>query len=81
MNMENKLYYYAGYDSVHRLSKIKNFYWDTKENIINYLKSQCEFKEGTTQEEIDENIELMFKCYTEETNERTKLTQNLADNK
>jgi hypothetical protein len=79
--MENKLYYYAGYDSVHRLSKIKNFYWDTKENIINYLKSQCEFKEGTTQEEIDENIELMFKCYTEETNERTKLTQNLADNK
>ena len=62
--MENKLYYYAGYDRVHRLSKIKNFYLDTKENIINYLKSQCEFKEGMTQYEIDEYIEMMFNCYT-----------------
>lgn len=62
--MENRLYYYAGYDHVHRFSKIKNFYWDTKENIINYLKSQSEFKEGTTQEEIDEYIEIMFNCYT-----------------
>lgn len=69
MNMESKLYYYAGYDRVHKESNIKNFYWDTKENIINYLKSQCEFKEGTTQEEIDENIEIMFKCYTSEADE------------
>lgn len=62
--LSKELYYYAGYDMVHKLTNIKNFYWDTKENIINYLKSQCEFIEGTTQKEIDEHIELMFKCYT-----------------
>jgi hypothetical protein len=43
---------------------MKNFYYDTKENIINYLKSISEFKEGTTQEEINENLEQWFKCYT-----------------
>lgn len=69
MNMENKLYYYAGYDHVHRFSGIRNFYWDTKENIINYLKSKCEFVKVTTREEIDEHIEMMFNCYTREADE------------
>jgi hypothetical protein len=61
---KEQLYYYAGYDRMHLETGMKNFYYDTKENIINHLKSTSEFKEGTTQEEIDAHIEEWFKCYT-----------------
>ncbi len=59
-----QLYYYAGYDRLHRDTGIKNFYWDTKENIVKYLTSTIEFKDGTSKEAMEESIELMFECYT-----------------
>jgi len=62
--VNKKMYYYAGYDMLHRETKIKNFYWDTRENIFNYLKSIAEFHPGTTEEEINEHINLMFETYT-----------------
>lgn len=61
-----KLYYYAGYDRLHLESTIRNFYWDTKENILLTLRTNSEFKEGTTQEEIDAYLEDVFNCYTKE---------------
>ncbi len=68
---ETEKYYYAGYDAIHRETRIKNFYWDTKENITTYLKSICEFEKGTTQQEIDEHIENMFRCYTKNFGSKT----------
>jgi hypothetical protein len=61
---DNTLYYYAGYDKVHQESKLKNFYKDTKENIINYLKENITFSEGTSQDWIDTHLEKWFNIHT-----------------
>lgn len=58
------LYHYYGNDMIHRISDIKNNYTDTKENILNYLRSVCEFVEGTTEIEVEAHIQSMFRCYT-----------------
>ena len=63
-HLPEPIYYYAGYDMVHQLSPLKNFFYDTKENIINYLRESFEYEEGTPQEEIEEHLEAMFECYT-----------------
>lgn len=60
--------YYAGYDMLHKECRIKNFYFDTKENIKNLLRSKCEFIEGTTEEEVEEHLNQMIDCYTHSVN-------------
>lgn len=57
-------YFYAGYDILHTESGLKNFYVGTKKEITGYLRSVIEFKEGTSKDEIEEYLNLMFKTYT-----------------
>lgn len=58
------LYRYYGSDMVHRISDIKNNYIDTKENILNNIRGNYTFVEGTTEEEIEAHVQRAFKCYT-----------------
>ncbi len=59
-----QLYRYAGYDEVHSYTGLKNYYNDTKENIMSYLRSSSEFIEGTSEEEKEKHLEDWFNCYT-----------------
>lgn len=70
--VNEKIYYYAGYDLVHRLGTGRNFYYGTKSEILENIKKDTVFIETATKKEINEYIEHIFKVYTEPMDKRWK---------